>query len=134
MYSRAISFSRSSRSADFVHAALRVETLNRSSHVSARQLLDDGFERRILLPHDVVEPRRLDPRFLELLIGSAGVDGLVLTHIAHEQDAVVCVEPMQELVHLLRAGQTRFVEHVQPLLAVIAAPRFASDAAATCST
>ena len=58
-------------------------------HLAARQVLDDLFQGRILLPHDVVEADRLDAGLLQLLIRSAGVDGLVLADVADEQHAVV---------------------------------------------
>ena len=57
----------------------------------------------------------MDSRLLELVIRPTGVDGLVLTDVADEQHAVVRSETMQERVHLLRARETRFIEHVQAL-------------------
>ena len=72
-----------------MHAALLIEVLDRVTHLAARQVLDDGLEGGVLLPHDVVEPHGLEARLLELLIGAAGFHGLVLAHVAHEQDAVV---------------------------------------------
>src|SRR5437773_9662729 len=43
----------------------------------------------------------------------------MLPHIAYQQHAVACLEPVQKLIHLLRARETRFVENVQPLLSVL---------------
>ena len=61
----------------------------------------------------------LDAGLLELLIGSAGVDGLVLADVADEQHAVVWAEALQEVVHLPRARQARFVEHIEARVSVV---------------
>ena len=80
---------------------------------AAGEVFNDGLEGRILLAHDVVEARGLDAGLLKLLIRSARVDRLVLTDIADEQDAVFGSETLEEVVHLPRAGETRFVEHIE---------------------
>ena len=102
--------------ADFMHAALLVKPFDGAVHVSARQLFNDGLQLWIALPHDLVEMRRADPRFLELVIRPAGVDRFMLAHVADEQHAVVWSEALQERVHLFRARQARFVEDVEALL------------------
>ena len=66
----------------------------------------------------MVEADGLEARFLQLLIGSARFDGLVLADIADEKHAVVGREAMQKLVHLRRAGETGFVEDVEVRMAV----------------
>ena len=43
----------------------------------------------------------------------------MLALVAHEQHAVLAVQTMEELVHLFRACQARFVEHVKPLLSLV---------------
>jgi hypothetical protein len=53
---------------DFMHPLLVVELLDRAADVPARQVLDDAFEGRIALPDDLIEPRRLETRLLELVI------------------------------------------------------------------
>ena len=40
----------------------------------------------------------------------------MLACVAHEQHSAIPLEPMQELVHLFRACEARFVENVQPFL------------------
>ena len=82
-----------------------IEAFDGAVHVSPRELFDDGLERRIVLPHDLVEMRGPDSRLLELVIRSAGVDGLMLADVADEQHAIVRPEALQERVHLLRARQ-----------------------------
>ena len=44
---------------------------------------------------------------------AAGIDGLMLAYVADEQNAVVGIQTLEELAHLLRARETRFIEHVQ---------------------
>ena len=104
---------------DLVHATLEVELPDPSRHIATGQLLDDRFERRILLAHDGLEARGLHAVLLELLIGSARVYGLMLTDVAHQQDAVARTQTLQEFVHLLRARQARLVEHVEPFLSAL---------------
>ncbi len=96
--------SRSSRSAISCTRPWCVQVRDRAPHLAARELLDDGLERRILLPHDVVQAGGLDPGLLELLIGPPGVDGLMLPDVADQQHAVVRPEAIEELVHLLRCS------------------------------
>ena len=102
---------------NLVDAALRVQRLDRWSDLATRQLFDHRLQGRVFLAHDVLEPGRRHARLLELLIRSPGLDGLVLTHIADQEHAVRWAQAVKECVHLLRARQTRFVEHVEPLLA-----------------
>ena len=98
---------------EFVHAPLLPKLVDGGAHVAARQLLDDVLQGGVLLPHDVVQADRLDAGLLELLIRAAGLDGLMLADVADEQDAIVGTEPVQEVVHLLRAREARLVEHVE---------------------
>jgi hypothetical protein len=67
-----------------MHAALVVKPFDRSLHLSARQLFNDRLQLWIALPHNLVKMRCADPRFLELVIRSAGVDGFMLAYVAHE--------------------------------------------------
>ena len=100
---------------DFVHAPLVFEIVDGPEHVAARQLLDDVPEGWVLLPDDLVQPDGLHSGLLELLIGAARLDRLMLADVAHEQHAVLGTEPLEELVHLLRARQARLIEHVEVL-------------------
>ncbi len=60
---------------------------------------------------------------MELLVWTAGVDGLVLPHVAHEEHAVLLVKPGEEVVHLLRAREARLVDDVEvPARALLLAP------------
>src|SRR5580693_7338163 len=99
-------------------AGLLIELVDRVPHLATREVLDDLFEGGVLLPHDVIEPHGLDAGLLELLIGSAGFDSLVLADIAHEQDAVLWLKSMEKLMHLPRARETGFVEDVEARLFV----------------
>src|SRR6266851_6781377 len=101
-----------------MHAALRIELPDCFSHIATRELLHHFFECRVFLPHDLIKPRCFDPRFLELLIRSARFYRFMLARVTYQQHAVVFLEPMQELVYLLRARETRFVENVEPFLSV----------------
>lgn len=93
---------------DFVNPALLVELFDGALHITAGQLFDDSLQRRILLPHDVVEPGGADTGLLELSVRSAGVYGFMLAHVAHEQHAVLgaeTAETAEKRVHLFGAGQ-----------------------------
>ena len=87
--------------------------------LAARELLHDGPERRILLAHNRVEPGGLHPGLLQLLVRTAGVDALMLAHVADEQHAVVRREAVQEGVQLRRAGEARFIQHIEPFVVVV---------------
>ncbi len=79
-----------------MHAPLRLKLVDRAADVAARELLDDGPERRIPLAHNRVEPGRFHSGLLQLLIGTAGVHALMLAHVADEQHAVVGPEAVEE--------------------------------------
>src|SRR6266568_698105 len=102
-----------------MQAALRVEVFHRVAHIAARKLLYYLLKRRVFLPHNFVKPRRMNSSFLQLLIGCSCFDGLMLSHIAYKQHAVAFSEAMQELIHLLRTGQTRFVQNVESLNSIM---------------
>ena len=51
-----------------------------------------------------------------LVIGPTCVDGLVLANVADEQYPILPSKALQERVHLLCAGETGFVQHVQVLV------------------
>lgn len=59
---------------DGMHAALRVQLVDGAADLAAGELLDDGPECRIPLAHDDLEPGGLHARFLQLLVGTAGVE------------------------------------------------------------
>src|SRR5215469_638513 len=101
-----------------MHEALRIESLDCFSHISTRELFHDFFERRVLLPHNLVKPCSLDSCFLELLIWGSGFDSLVLACIAYQKYPIMFFESVDQFVHLLRARQTRFVQNIQSLLSV----------------
>ena len=93
MYSRAMASMRSSRPGPFrgrdpARRAGRRLRARRRGPSGRHDLLEGG----ILLSDDVVETGRFDSGLVELLIRSARLDGLVLTHVADEQDPVVGFE------------------------------------------
>jgi hypothetical protein len=53
---------------NLMYATLLIEVMDRGWDFAARQLLDDLFQRRILLAHDRIEPDRSDECFLQLLV------------------------------------------------------------------
>ena len=101
-----------------VNAPLRVELPDRRAHLAPRELLHDGLQRRVVLPHDRVEACGLDAGLLQLLVRPTSFDTVMLSRVAHEQHAVVRLETRQERVHLSRAGEARFIEHIESLLLV----------------
>jgi hypothetical protein len=70
---------------DLMHATAGVKFLNRLSDLPSRELFYNFLERRVFLPNDFVQPSRLDPGFLQLLIRFARFNGLVLARVANEQ-------------------------------------------------
>ncbi len=72
-----------------MHAALRIQSFDCFSYIATRELLHHFFECRVFLPHDLVEPRCFDPRFLELLIRSARFDRFMLACVTYQQHTVV---------------------------------------------
>ena len=103
---------------ELVHAPLLVELFDRGADIAARQGLHDLFQRRVLLPDDRVEADRLEAGLLQLVIGSPRVHRLVLARIPDEEDAIVGAEPVEEVVHLLRTRQARFIDHIEARVAV----------------
>ena len=88
-YSRAIALHALAAVADFVHAALSIQPGDGFPHLAAGELLDRLFQRRVFLPHDLIEPRRAHSGLLQLLERSAGIHGLVLPRVAHQHHAVI---------------------------------------------
>src|SRR5437870_4153515 len=100
-------------------APLRVKLVDRAADLAAHELLDDGPERRIPLAHNGLEPGGLHPRLLQLLVGTACVHALMLAHVADEQHAIVGPETVEEGMQLLRAGETRFIQYIEPLVVAL---------------
>src|SRR5580704_14276994 len=94
-------------------APLRLKLVDGAAHLAARELLDDGPEGRIPLAHNRVEPGRFHSSLLQLVERTAGVHALMLAHVADEQHAVAGPEAVEEGVQLLRAGETRFIQHIE---------------------
>jgi hypothetical protein len=75
---------------NLMNAASCIKFLNCLSYLPSREFLHHFFERRVFLPHDLVQSSCLDSRFLKLLIRAARFDRLVLACVANEQYAVGC--------------------------------------------
>ncbi|HYT76721.1 MAG TPA: hypothetical protein VEL79_18335, partial [Vicinamibacterales bacterium] len=99
---------------EFVHAPLLPELVNRGADLATGEVFNGLLQRGVLLPHDGVETNRLDAGVLQLVIRSARLDGMMLARVSDEQDAIVRTEPVQEVVHLPRAREARFVDHIEP--------------------
>jgi hypothetical protein len=81
----------------------------------------DGFQQlRIFLAHDLCELRRLYSGLLQLLEGSAGIDALVLPNVSDEQHAVLRSDLFEEVTHLFRTGEARFIDQIQVTMVGIA--------------
>jgi hypothetical protein len=70
---------------NLMNAASCIKFLNCLSYLAPGEFLHHLFERWVFLPHDLVQSSCLDSRFLQLLIGTARFDGLMLARIANEQ-------------------------------------------------
>src|SRR5258705_9181479 len=101
---------------NLVHAALLVELFDGTLHLTAGQLFNHLLQRGILLPQDLVETSGVETSLLELLIRPAGIDRFMLAHVADEQQAVLRSEAAEKRMHLCGAGQTRFIQQIQPPL------------------
>jgi hypothetical protein len=88
--------------------------LNGDSDFASCQLLNDVLRRFVPLTDDLIQTDRLHASLLQLLIRTAGFNGLVLTHITDEQDAISRFKALKKRVHLASARQARFVKDVQP--------------------
>lgn len=99
----------------FVDTALLLEFAHRFAHSAPSQLLDHVLQSFLLLPHDLIQPRGSHAGCLQLLERLACVYCLVLPRIADQQHPLIRSEAAEELVHLTRARQARFIKKVQPL-------------------
>src|ERR1019366_5968216 len=95
---------------------LPVKVLNGLPHVAAGKLLDHGFQLRVFLTRDFIEPDRLHACILKLREGTPGLHSLMLPTVAYQQYAVVRMKPVHKFIHLTGRCQRRFVEDIEPLL------------------
>jgi hypothetical protein len=79
---------------------------------STSELLDGLLQGRISLAHNRVKPGCSHSSILHLFKWPASFDRLVLTGIAHQNDAVILGKTIQKLVDLSGAGQTGLVHEV----------------------
>ena len=103
---------------DFMHATLLFELLDRIPDVTAGEVLDDVFEGRVALAKDLIEPRYLETRLLQLMVRSTSFDGMMLANVANEQHAILGLQTVQKAMHLPRTRQAGFIEHIQTRRAV----------------
>ena len=101
---------------NFLHAALFLERFKGSGYLAAGQQFDDGLQRRVFLPNDLVELGGAHSGLLQLLEGAACFYALVLPGVADQEYAVVGAETRKELAHLVGAGKTRFIDKLKVLL------------------
>ena len=98
---------------DLLHPALAVQIFYGCVNLATGELLHSFFERRVLLAHDLVQMCGSHSGLLQLVVGPSGPDGFVLSHVTHEQHAILLAESVQEVVDLPGTGETRFIEHVE---------------------
>ena len=104
---------------NFMDSALPVKVLDCLAHFATRKLLDDLFQFRVFLAHDLFELHRPHAGVLKLREGPSGLDRLMLPPVADQQHAVIRMEPVHKLMQLPGRCQRGFVEHIEPLLASI---------------
>lgn len=98
---------------NLMHATLAVQLAQGGADLAARELLHHRLQGLVLLAHDVVKVGGLHAGRLQLLIRSARLDGLVLAHVAHQEQTIAGLQAVQQRMHLLRARETGLVEDVQ---------------------
>ena len=98
---------------DLLHPALAFQIFYGCVNFATGELLHSFFERRVLLAHDLVQMCGSHPRLLQLVVGPSGPDGFVLSHVTHEQNAILRAESVQEVVNLPGTGETGLIEHIE---------------------
>ena len=93
-----------------------MEHVERGGDLACRQQFDGGFQRRVLLANDLIEPGGAHSGFLQLLERAARFNALMLAGVADQKHAVVGTEPRKELAHLVCACEARFIDKVEVLL------------------
>ena len=71
------------------------------------------------MAHDLIESGRTHSGFLQLLEGAARFDALMLAGIADQKHTVIGTKPGKKLAHLIGAGEARFIDKVEVLLALV---------------
>jgi hypothetical protein len=99
---------------------LPLEILDGLGDLSIGKFLDRLLQSRVFLSDDFVEMGRVKARFLELLERAAGFDTLMLAAVTHKEDPVSFLQPMQKLIHLPAARQTRLIDNVETFLTTLA--------------
>ena len=81
-------------------STLPVKVLDCFLYFAPRKLLDDLFQFRDFLAHDLFELYRFHTGVLELREGPSGLDRFMLPPVADKQNAVIRMEPVQKVMHL----------------------------------
>src|SRR5271157_6423549 len=98
---------------DLLHPTLAVQILDGRVNLATGELLHSFFERRVLLADDLVQMVGSHSGLLHLVVGPSGPDGFMLSHVTHEQNAILRAESVQEVVNLPGTGKTRFIENIE---------------------
>ena len=88
-----------------MHPALPLQPLHGLADFPLGELLDYLLQSGVPLPHDLVQLGRTHAGILQLRERPAGLDGLMLASVAHQQHAVVWMKTGHEIVHLLGRGE-----------------------------
>jgi hypothetical protein len=104
---------------NLMDAALPLQALHGLAHLAPRKLLDHLFQLQVFLPDNLFEFDCLHARVLELREGTPGLDRLMLPPITYQQHAVIGLQAIHKLVHLLGGCKRGFIEHIQAALAGI---------------
>ncbi len=86
-------------------AALPLQAGKRLANVAPGQLLNGLLQLGVFLAHDLLQPNRAHAALLHLGEDAAGLDGLMLPGVAHQQNAVFRMKAADELMHLPGRGQ-----------------------------
>src|SRR6266404_4903002 len=92
-------------SANLVHSALPVKTLNGVLYVAPRKLFDHSFEFGVCLAHDLLQLYGLHASILQLCKWASSLDRFVLPPISDQQNAIIRTKPLDKFMHLPGRGE-----------------------------
>ena len=101
-----------------------LQGLDGGPRLPVRQHFNCSLQRWVFLPNDLFQLCGSHTSFLQLLEGTASFHALMLASVANQQNPVTGAHPFQKVPHLIRTGETRFIDEEESFLRVVRFPRF----------